>query len=265
MTSSDAPKLASRPLVELGLGCAWMLGLAAALHLVDAILGPGALAAAVLGAVLTDLARGRAHVTWDALAPPGQALAFALRQGLRGAGFGLAAGALAVAASLALGWATGLGNGLHVSLSLVFALVRAVSIAVREEVLFRGIPLEAAARAGVHPFVARAFASLAGAAPLALIPGAGPGAFFVSAALGLLCATLWQRRGASAAVAAHTIWFLAIGSMTHGGLLDLDWLRGDLVVGATASGPPAWAAGIVLVLLALVVERSRRVAALTER
>jgi hypothetical protein len=47
-------------------------------------------------------------------------------------------------------------------------------------------------------------------------------------------------------VGAHAAWVLLMGSGIHGGLADLTWVRGNVAIDASSSGPPAWlAAGLL--------------------
>ncbi len=141
------------------------------------------------------------------------------------------------------------------SAALALAVARAAAVSVRDELLFRGIPLAAAARAGVPAPIARGFAALVSGAAIVMIPGASPAAVALAVASGWLFASLWERdRGAWAAVGAHGAWVLLIGSMLHGGLFDVDWTTGNLAIGASAAGAPAWlAAGVLAVAGVLVV------------
>jgi len=54
-------------LAELGIGAGWLIGISAALRVLDTLLGQAPLASALLGAILVDLAAGRAGVRWDEL------------------------------------------------------------------------------------------------------------------------------------------------------------------------------------------------------
>lgn len=241
-------------LLELSLGAAWLIGLAAILQLLTALIGQSPLAVGLAGAVIADVVSSRAGVRWDdALDPaePGYRARIARRIGV-GAGLGAVAAGVTVLGAVALGWVR-LAPG-HVSLGLGFALVRAVAVAVRDELLLTGIAFTAAARAGVSSRFALAFAALAHGAAIALAPGAGAPAFVLATASGALSAALWQRyRGAWAAVAASASWTLLAGTGLRGGFLDATWTDGALALGARAFGPPAWLAAIVLAVLALRV------------
>ena len=248
----EAPKKPGRPLIELALGAAWLIGLSAALLILDIALGRSVVGVAVAGAVIVDLAAGWAGVRWDF----GARRAYPEAARRVGAGVAIAAlvVALTIAVSLAAGWAS-LGVG-RPSLTLLLAVLRASATGVRDELLFRGIPLAACARAGVPAPLARLFAALAGAAPIALASNVSPAAIALAAGSGWLFATLWQRdRGAWSAVGAHAGWMLITGALTHGELLDLDWSIGNLTLGPRASGAPAWIAAALAVGVALLLPR----------
>jgi len=249
-------------LVELALAGAWIVGLGAGLQVLEQLLGPANLGGAIFGALAVDLATGRVGVRWDwdepapvgDAAPPSSARAGMVR-GAKGLALGLGLGALVAAICVAAGWAH-LGPVAKPGLALAFAVARAAALAVRDELLFRGLPFAAASRAGIPPVWARAFGALAGGAAVLLVPGAGPAAVLLGVSSGLLFATLWERDGGAwMAVGAHTGWRLLVGSLLHGGLMDLDWHHGELAVGATASGGPAWLAIGTLAAAAVAIRR----------
>ena len=243
------------PLVELALGAAWLVGLGAAVQLLDQVIGAANLGAAILGALLVDLAAGRAGVRWDRDDDGIDSRKRAVRRVAAGAAVALGAGGVVLAVAIALRWFHGEG-GAHPSSALALAVGRAAAVAVRDELLFRGVPLVAAARAGVPAPVARAFAALVSGAAIVMIPGVSVAAVALAVSSGWLFATLWERdRGAYAAVGAHGAWILLIGSVLHGGLFDVDWTTGNLAIGASAAGAPAWLATGVLVAAGLVSRR----------
>jgi uncharacterized protein len=186
---------------------------------------------------------------WDEDSVEGQPYPWgrALMRAGTGAGIALGAGAVVVAVSASAGWLHGHGEGIHPVLALFLALLRAAAVAVRDELLYRGIPITTARRARLPAPVGRAFAALAGAAAIALVPGVTAAALVMEAAAGWLFASLWERgRGAWAAVGAHAAWVLLMGSALHGGLADLDWVNGSVAIDASSSGPPAGlAAGLL--------------------
>lgn len=243
MTQTGAPRSRAR-VVELGLGAAWLLAVAAVLLVIERLLPSAALAAPIFGALVADVAAGRAGVRWEDAPPSGRS---PVRRIAGGAGAAMAAGLVVVVVAIPLGLLQRHGAGVHPDPALLLAVVRSASVAVRDELLYRGIPLFFAARAGVHPLLARGFAALAGGAAIVLLPGVGPAAVALAVVSGWFFATLWQRdRGAWAALGAHATWLLFFGSVLHGGLFDVDWTRGNLAIGATSWGAPAWLATAVL-------------------
>ncbi len=245
---------------RVGLGVAWLVGTAAGIALIDRVMGQAPLATVIASAVIVDLAASRAGVKW-AEAGKIEAKDAARRAGL-GAAF--AAGIVVVTAliALALGW-------LHVegatpNTAFFIALVRAIATAVRDELLYRGIPLATASAAGVRPVAARVYAACAGAASIALHPAASAASIALAFGLGLVTATLWQReRGAFSAVGLAAGFGLLSGSALNGGLFDGDWHKGRLSLGPSAFGAPAWLAaacaiGLAVAITKIVPEAPRR-------
>jgi len=248
--TAKAPRAPRTPLVELGLGVAWLLGTAAMLQVVEILLGRVIMGAAIAGAVIADIAGTWAGVRWD----EGEKRHWKAAVARLGAGAGVAAGVIAL--TLTVGAVLGrleVSRGAP-SIGIFLVVLRSAAVAVRDELIFRGIPLVAAARAGIPKPVARAFAALAGAASMAFLPGANPASIALTAASGWLFATLWQRdRGAWSAVGAHAAWALLTGALLSGGLVDIAFREGTFTLGPRASNAPAWiAAGIALLAAALV-------------
>jgi hypothetical protein len=239
--------------LDLAIGAAWLVALAAALRVVDVALGAVPLAAAMAGAVLVDLALARAGVRWDEAEKHASIAAYA-RRAAAGVAVGLAVVLVAVAA-LALAGRARVAPG-SPSLAVGVGLVRAASIAVRDELLFRGLVLSVVARAGLPARVGVGFAALAGGAAMALERGAGLASIALVVASGLLFASLWRReRGAFAAVGAHAAFVFVAGPGLRGGLVDVTFAGGVLSAGPTAQGAPAWVAAALFVVLAVVVAR----------
>ncbi len=239
--------------LDLAIGAAWLVGLGAALRVVDVIVGQSPLAAAVVGAVLVDLLLSRAGVRWDEAG--GRPLEGYLRSAVVGAGFG----ALAVAVPVVL---LTLAGAAHVapgrpSFALALGLVRAGAVAVRDELLFRGLVLAVVARAGLPVAAGLGFSAVAGGAAVALERGSSPASVALVVASGLLFAVLWRRdRGAFQAVGAHAAVALLAGVGLRGGLIEVTWASGLLGAGTHAQGAPAWVAAIGCLAIALVVGRS---------
>ncbi len=208
--AESAPK--SIRLAELVHGAAWMMGLAAALGIVGMMLGKNTLGELVAGAVLVDFGATRAGVVWSAseLAPGWKERARRLGKGaLWGGGVVIAALIVGAIARLALGPSSklvGLGLNPSPSFTLVLTLARAAAISVRDELLYRGIPLLAAKRGGVPDQAARVFAALAGGAAIALAAGTSPGDVMLAVASGWVFATLWHKEGGAwMAIGAHFV------------------------------------------------------------
>jgi hypothetical protein len=281
-------------LAHLGLGAAWLVGLAAALQLVEVLLGKSPLASAMAGAVLADVVAGFAGVRWDSSPAKGaknaakgapskeqEAPASGARPAekaagaeaakasgeeanpVRDIGVGMATALVAVIVTLlvgaVLGWVMIERGG--PSTSIAFALMRSAATGVRDELMLRGIVLTAAARAGISPRIAAVVAALAGGAVLALVPSVSAGAIALAITSGFFFALLWQRfRGAWAAVGAHAFWVFLIGAALRGGFIDVAWSSGSLTSGGRSTGGAAWLAAGVFALLsaaALFYERKR--------
>jgi membrane protease YdiL (CAAX protease family) len=250
--AAKAPRAPGTPLVELGLGLAWLLGAAAMLQVVELLFGRVIMAAAIAGAVIADLAATWAGVRWD----EGEKRPWKAAVARLGAGASVAAGVIAL--MLTVGAALGrleVSRGAP-SIGIFLVVLRCVAIAVRDELVFRGIPLVAAARAGIPGPVARAYAALAGAAAMALLPGASPASIALTAASGWLFATLWQRdRGAWGAVGAHAAWALLTSGVLRGGLLDISVRDGNFGLGPRAAGAPAWIAAVIALVAAALLPK----------
>jgi hypothetical protein len=252
---TGAAKRAPHRLVEIGLGAAWLVGLAAALQALDQISGVAELRTPLFGALAIDLLAGRAGVRWDWDELGLDSRRYAVRRTAAGAAVALIAGGLVIAVAAALHWFHGEAMA-RPSAALAIAVARATAVAVRDELLFRGIPLAAAARARVPAPVGRGFAALVSGATIVMIPGVTPAAVALAVASGWLFAALWERdRGAWAAVGAHGAWLLLVGSALHGGLFEVEWTHGELAVGASAAGAPAWVAAATLAAAGFAVLR----------
>ncbi len=246
------PRPIGSPLVEIGMGLAWLLGTAAALQAAELLFSRFIMAVAISGAVIADVASTWAGVRWD------QGTRRAWKEAANRIGVGAGVAAAVVAGTFAAGAVMGrveVQAGAP-SIGIFLVVLRSAAIAVRDELVFRGIPIVAAQRAGVPAPAARAFAALAGTASIASLPGASAASLVLAAATGWLFATLWQRdRGAWSAVGAHAAWALLTGALLRGGLVDMAFKEGNLVLGPRASGAPAWIAAGVAVIAAVALPR----------
>jgi hypothetical protein len=266
-----------RVLTEIAIGSAWLVGIAAAVRIADLVLDKNPLAAAIAGAIVVDFAAARAGVTWDgrpeasggrspdkAASARGSPAGAGAAVVVRWIGAGMAIGVLIVVVTVALGLAFG---GASVSIGmpspvLGFALIQSAAIAVRDELLYRGVVLITAERAGLSREVAAGYAALAGAAAIALLPESSPGAVVLALASGWLFARIWQRgHGAWEAVGAHAAWAFCAGPLLRGGLVDVTWAHGLLSPGPRAEGTAAYLASAICVAMVLGQARVRGVIA----
>jgi hypothetical protein len=231
---------------RLLVAAAWLVGGAAAVRVIDGVLGGSPAAAAVLGAVLVDLLAGRAGVRWSERgATPWGADVRA------GVALGLSAGLLVVLLGHALGWATvTLGAP---GVPILFALLRVIATAARDELLLRWLPIALGRRAGVGDPALTVFVVATAVAPLALSGSTSAPGIALAAAQALLGARLaLATAGAIAPAAAHAGLALALGPLTRGGALDATWWSGDPGPAPHAAGATGWVA-VALVLLAAAI------------
>lgn len=246
--SSPAP--ARERLAALGVGAAWLLGVAGCLELVSFFLGSSSLAEAVVGALLVDVAAGRAGIQWTLDEPSRPVL---VRRCVK-AGVAAAAVALcAVVVALAAGWAHA-GAG-RLDALLLLSTLGLVAGAMRDELLLRGFVAHAVAKAGLPSSVAVGFSALLSIAWVLPKEPTVAGALLAGAA-GALFATIYARfDGAWPAIVANASFSLVLGPLTRGGLTDLAWQRGELAVGASADGAPALVAAALAVLALVLLPR----------
>lgn len=239
---------------ELGVGALWVLGLSATMMLVDGFLASVPVARAILGALIAAVAGARSGFVWDLDDPDGLSTRRAAAMTVRGILIAGAATFVAIAASHALGWAT-VKIGKPDTMTLL-AILTAAANAVREEVILRAIPLHFARRAGVPARYAIVFAALASPATFALSPAATLPAIVLAAAAGLLSAQLVRTsRNLYPAVGANLAFAFIVGPFSGGGGLAVEWSRGELARGATASGPPAYVLAALFVIAAVTIGR----------
>lgn len=257
------------PLVELGTGAAWIIGLGAACQMAAVALHSNPLAILMVQAVVVDLAVGRAGLKWDPAANDNTSVE--RQNALRGIGIGAGA-ALAVVAcvlgvSAALGWAAFTVHGPTTSLGL--GAMRSIAIGVRDSQLLAGLPLYFVARAtsgdrgrGAPKLSAPVFSMLLGGAAIALMPAATPANVTLAAAVTGATAALWYRDGAGwAAVGLAGGWAFLAGAVFRGGLVDVAWKKGALAPGVVADGAPAWIASALFLAIAVAAIRVRRASA----
>jgi len=250
----DAP--VASPLREIARGVAWLAGTAMAVRFVETLIGRSPLGAALAGAVVVDLAMTRAGVRWDdrdSTKTKGSS-----SRVWRDIGIGVASASVLVLVPLVLGVIVGgatIGLG-SFSSTLVFGSLRSAADGVRDELLYRGLPLYVASRAGVKLPFAVGYAALLGVTPLVLVDRLSWEALLVTAAQGVLFAMLWVRTNAAwASVSAHAAWFFLAGVGLRGAILEVSWTSGLLAENARIRGLPAIICTIVTILLTVFLSK----------
>lgn len=249
--SDQPPRDARARLATLGTGAAWLLGIAAALELVAYFLGSSSLAEAVVGALVVDIATGRAGVAWTV----GELSRSAIARRV-GAAAALGGGVflLTYAVGAALGWTTSYAGRLDTMAFL--SAIGVVAIAIRDELLLRGLVFRFGTSAGLDARVIAMFsATLSGAFMLAR--GGTPSAVALAIGMGLLFAAIYiHMQGAAASIGAHAAWSLAAGPLSRGSVGDIEWAHGDLLDAPSAAGlPPLVAASVAAVAAVVLVPR----------
>jgi len=254
-TPPDVPVQAT-PLREVARGVVWLVGTAAAVRFVETLIGRSPLGAALAGAVIVDLAMTRAGVRWDNREQ---------RQSTRSRiGRDIAVGAVVacvlVAVPLLLCLVAGSASVAMGSISsvLVFGLLRGAAVAVRDEILYRGLPLLVAKRAGIRQFWAIGYAGVLGTAPLLLADRFCPEALVAVTLQGALSAMLWaQTNAAWASISAHAVWFYLAGAGLRGSVLDVAWTSGRLAENSGICGIPAMSTIAVSIWLLVLISKKR--------
>jgi hypothetical protein len=253
--SIDAP--AATPLREITRGVAWLVGTAVAVRFIETLVGRSPLGAALAGAVVVDLAMTRAGVRWDEQQDDPKSKGSSSRA-WQGIGIGVAVASVLVivplVVSVIVGAAT-IAPG-NFSSMVVLGLLRGAADGVRDELLYRGLPLYVAARAGVRAPIAIGYAALVGVSPLVLVERLSWEALVVSLAHGVLFAMLWVRtKAAWASVSAHATWFFLAGMGLRGAVVEVSWTSGILAENARIRGLPAIICVVVSILLTVFVSK----------
>jgi membrane protease YdiL (CAAX protease family) len=235
-------------ITELVTGAGWLLGLRAALQLLALLLGSAELAQAAVGALVVDLAAGRAGIAWAA---ENTARNEIVRRVVRAGAVSLVVvGASLVIARLAgyVSFAPG-----HADTMVLLSLLSLTATAIRDELLFRALPLHFAERARVPLRFALPFAAALSATPF-VVGGASIANIALAFASGLLFASAYVRLGGVwAAVAAHLTWSVVVGPVTKGLLFEASWVDGQIAEGPAAAGAPALITAALAVVAALLV------------
>jgi hypothetical protein len=238
----DSDPTAPATLADATKVAAWGLVFYGGAQLAAAVFAGNATAAAAVQAVLAEWGAGRMAIAWsDPLAALPTWRGIARRAG-KGAAWGAGAAGVLVAGALATRMAA-LAAGPPAIGSLAVGLLLAALGAVRDELLLRGVVLRTTR--GLLPAWAALLACGAVAAAARFGTQGGLAAAVLAEGLrGVALGGLWLRdRGAWMAVAASAAWTWTLGSIVHGGLLDVRFaadpdasLPGLVVLGAAAAG-----------------------------
>lgn len=242
-------------------GAAWILLGGVIVRALDSGFDDRPLLALAFGAFTVDFLAQRTGVRWAEAEAAGKSKYL---EALRGLGIGIAIALAIVLASRLLGMAQ-MGTG-SPSLLLVMSAARPLLQAMRDELLFRGMPL-AIARGRFSDKIALPFAALLGAAPLVTLPGIRPEALLLTVSSGLFFGLLWRAGGGLLAWGAHAGWLFAADLAIRGVLLDVSFSEGAIAPAARASGWPAFvaAAGFAMGSVVMVMGRRRRAALVLRR
>jgi len=251
-----SPNRVRSALAELGTGAAWLLGLTAVLLLADGLLHQVPMARALLTALGTSIAVGRAGVVWDEDDPSGDDSRRSARLLVGGIARGLGAGAFALAIAAVAGWVT-VDRG-RPGLGALLAVAVAVATAVREELLFRALPFHFAKRAGIDDRPTVVFATLLSPTPFLLSSGTTAAAVALSLGFGFLSARLLVRtRSVWSSIGSNVAARIVLGPTLQTAALAFAWQKGEATLSPLASGAPAWiAAGLASVIGLLAVPRA---------
>jgi len=236
----------------------WGLGIYAAVAIVAAYLKQNATGSLAVQAVVVEFGAGRLAVAWSDAAGPVPSVASIARRAASGA----LLGALAAAGVLAFATVTHAATLATTSPTpsmLAVGLLTAGLVAMRDELLLRGVVLRAFQRSAP----ASVGLVVCGLAAVAVTLGTVAGTdgdtasalasaahqSLVAAPLAVCFAVLWKKdRGAWLAWGAHTAWLWTTGPVARGGLLDLRWAAGPWGGGdVNASSASAAALGVVLI------------------
>lgn len=243
----------STPVAEIARGVGWLVGTALAVRLVETLIGRSPLGAALAGAVVVDLAMTRTGVRWDGDEDRVRARSRMWRGICLGTGIASAIVAVSIIPTLIVGGATiGLGTP---SSTLLFGALRGGAEGVRDELLYRGLPLLVAERARVPRPWTIGYCALAGATPL-LLDQVSLEALLQTISLGILFTMLWIRtKAAWAPISAHAAWFFLAGIGLRGAIIDVSWTSGMLAENGRTRGLPAVVCAAATILLTVLVSK----------
>jgi hypothetical protein len=210
----------------------WGLVLCTGVALLGAFLAQKRAGTVAAQAVLAEWGVGRLAVAWSDPNGPLPTAASVMRRAGRGALMALGAAALVLGFALATG-AVEPASNVPVWPDVIVGLLMAGLMAMRDELLLRGLVIRAFKNAVSAPVLLLICGAAAAAARYGLATaGANPDPSaaweaLASAVGAVAFAALWQKdRGAWLAWGAHTAWYWAMGPMIRGGWFDLRWRAG---------------------------------------
>ncbi len=218
MTKDSEPRAAKAPPGPAATAAAG-LAIYALTKVAAALLAQLAMAAFVAQAVIADWGLGRVGVTWSDPAGPEPTAGTISRRAGVGAGVG-AAIALLLTSMLALTGGALFPRGDAPGLAIAYGLVSAGFLAMRDELLLRGLPLRVVHRIDARPAKLVACAVTSAAAALSA-PDANVRTVSVAALLGAVSGALWLRdRGAWQAWGATAALNFATSTLLQGVVFD---------------------------------------------
>jgi len=226
---------------------AWGLVFWAGAQLAAFVVARNGMAAVAVQAAIAEWGAGRVGVTWSDPLVAMPSWSVVARRAGRGAAMGAMAAALVVVVALAMHGAR-LLPGMPEAGAVVVGLLVSALAAVRDELLLRGVVLRATRE------ILPAWATLLACGAVAAAARWGVGgtiglALAVEGLRAVALGALWLRdRGAWMAWGANAAWMWGLGSLTHGGLLDVRFVAEPeagvaalLVVALAAAGAAFWA------------------------
>ncbi|WP_394839534.1 hypothetical protein LVJ94_21860 [Pendulispora rubella] len=220
---------ATKPLAQVAKPLASALALQAGILLVGALLHRNAMGASAVQAAAAEFGAGQFGVAWsDPLQKAPTSKAIVLRA-LRGAGYALGLAVLLVGSAL-LTRAASFHGAAHVGvLPLVNGLIVSVLLAVRDELILRGMVLRALDGAVPRAVELVVCGLVAAAAVWGSKEGAAPALEIVAAGVfGAGFAVLWKMdRGAWMAWGANATFHYVMTTLTHGAVFDVRVAQGS--------------------------------------
>jgi membrane protease YdiL (CAAX protease family) len=238
-------------LSETARASGWIVLCYAAIHLVGAVLARNALGAVAVQALIAELAAGQLAVAWsDPLAPPPSS-AVVSRRALTGAAAGAAVALTAVGLAV-VGRGATVAAGQFSAAQIAGGLVMAILVAVRDELVLRGMVLRAFTPV-LGPLRALLVCGWLAAAARWGTSDASPLEVAGAGALGAALGAVWLfDRGAWMAVSAHAGLAFVTDTLMRGPVFDVRGVRGSHWGGGDG-GLEAGGAWVVTALLAAAI------------